>query len=174
MVAPRGVGLPEASLPAEIRLHPGVDWYDFSAKYLDDSADFDVPADLTPGQTAAVQDAGEGSLIWVDTDGCVSVEEFCDLFLTSVMKNMDVAVHDTVTAAAQDNFEGGAYVGTLENDGVGIAPFNEFEDVSFGGSFGGEGDDRFFACSIARIHPGARRERASSRESSGSTCPISA
>ena len=55
-------GLPEASLPAEIRLRPGVDWYDFSAKYLDDSVDFDVPADLTPEQTAAVQEASRARL----------------------------------------------------------------------------------------------------------------
>ena len=57
VLAARGSGLPEASLPAEIRLRPGVDWYDFSAKYLDDAVDFDVPADLTPEQTAAVQEA---------------------------------------------------------------------------------------------------------------------
>ena len=79
------------------------------------------------GATAAVQDAGNASLVWVDTDGCVSVEEFCPLFLTSVLKNMDVAVHDTIEEALNDEFEGGLYVGTLENDGVGIAPYNEFE-----------------------------------------------
>src|SRR3954465_8319220 len=50
-------GLPQASLPAEIRLRPGVDWYDFAAKYLDDAADFDIPADLSAEQTAAVQEA---------------------------------------------------------------------------------------------------------------------
>ena len=80
------------------------------------------------GAAAAIQDAGEGSLVWVDTDGCVSVEEFCDLFLTSVVKNMDVAVYDTIEAAINDEFEGGLYSGTLENEGVGIAPFHEFED----------------------------------------------
>ena len=49
-------------------------------------------------------DAGGGTqrVIWVDTDGCVSVPDACDLFLTSVMKNMDVAVHDAVTSAAAD------------------------------------------------------------------------
>src|SRR3954454_11938216 len=57
VLAAPGTGLPEASLPAEIRLRPGVDWYDFSAKYLDDSVDFDVPAQLTAEQTAAVQEA---------------------------------------------------------------------------------------------------------------------
>jgi len=81
------------------------------------------------GSAAAIQDAGEGSLVWVDTDGCVSAEEFCDLFLTSVVKNMDVAVFTAIEEALNDEFEGGLYVGTLENEGVGIAPFHEFEDI---------------------------------------------
>jgi basic membrane protein A and related proteins len=45
-----------------------------------------------------------------------------------VMKNMDVAVFDTVEAAVNDQFEGGLYLGTLENEGVDIAPFHDFED----------------------------------------------
>jgi basic membrane protein A and related proteins len=32
-----------------------------------------------------------------------------------------------VAAAVNDQFEGGLYIGTLENDGVGIAPFHDFE-----------------------------------------------
>ena len=39
-------GTVSASLPAEIRLHPDFDWYDFDAKYLDDACDFDIPAQL--------------------------------------------------------------------------------------------------------------------------------
>ena len=50
------------------------------------------------------------------------------MFLTSVMKNMDVAVNDVIQAGADDSFEGGTNLGTLENDGVGIAPFHEFDD----------------------------------------------
>jgi basic membrane protein A len=80
------------------------------------------------GSAAAIQDAGEGSLIWVDTDGCVSASEFCDLFLTSVMKNMNVAVYDAIAAVVDGSFSGGLYSGTLENGGVGLAPYNEFED----------------------------------------------
>lgn len=71
---------------------------------------------------------GDERIIWVDTDGCVSVADACDLFLTSVMKNMDVAVHDAVVAASDGSFEGGVYVGTLENDGVAIADFQENAD----------------------------------------------
>lgn len=81
------------------------------------------------GTTAAVEDAGEGSVIWVDTDGCVSVADFCSLFLTSIMKNMDVAVFDAIQSAVNDEFEGGLYVGTLENNGVALAPYHDFESA---------------------------------------------
>ena len=30
-------------------------------------------------------------------------------------------------AAGDDNFDADAYIGTLENDGVGLAPFHNFE-----------------------------------------------
>lgn len=98
---------------------------------LDQQADVIMPVAGPVGQgtIAAIEAAGsDAKVVWVDTDGCVSVEESCDLFLTSVMKNMDVAVYDTAIAAAEGEFEGGTNLGTLENDGVGIAPFHEFED----------------------------------------------
>jgi basic membrane protein A len=44
------------------------------------------------------------------------------------MKNMNVAVFDSIAAVVDDSFEGGLYTGTLENGGVGIAPYHEFED----------------------------------------------
>jgi basic membrane protein A and related proteins len=79
------------------------------------------------GTAAAAQDAGDVDLIWVDTDGCVSAPEYCPLFLTSVMKNMDVAVFDAMKSVVDGTFAGGIYSGTLENDGVGIAPYHEFD-----------------------------------------------
>ena len=79
------------------------------------------------GAGAAVQDAGNAYMVWVDTDGCESAAEFCDLFLTSIEKHMDVAVEDTVKAAVDGSFKGGLYTGTLANQGVGIAPYHEFE-----------------------------------------------
>jgi basic membrane protein A and related proteins len=81
------------------------------------------------GTAAAIQDAGEGSMVWVDTDGCVSIADFCDIILTSVLKNMDVAVFDAIQEALDGSFTGGLYVGTLENDGVGLGPFNEFDSA---------------------------------------------
>jgi D-alanine-D-alanine ligase len=76
VLAGRAGGLPEASLPAEIRLRPGTEWYDFAAKYLDEAVDFDVPADLSTEQTAAVQDAARRAFLALDCQGLARVDFF--------------------------------------------------------------------------------------------------
>ena len=69
-----------------------------------------------------------GKLIGVDTDWTVSAPDYADIVLTSVLKKMDVAVFDTIQSVVDGTFEGGTYLGTFENDGVGLAPFHSFED----------------------------------------------
>ncbi|HJX43365.1 MAG TPA: D-alanine--D-alanine ligase A, partial [Geodermatophilus sp.] len=76
VLAGPGGGPPEASLPAEIRLKAGTDWYDFSAKYLEDAVEFDVPADLTPEQTRAVQEASCRAYLALDCEGLARVDFF--------------------------------------------------------------------------------------------------
>jgi D-alanine-D-alanine ligase len=92
VLAARGSGLPEASLPAEIRLRQGTDWYDFAAKYLDDAVDFDVPADLTPEQTTAVQDAARRAYLALDCRGLARV----DFFLGTAPDGSDLLVINEV------------------------------------------------------------------------------
>jgi basic membrane protein A len=80
------------------------------------------------GAAAAVKSAGSDKhMIWVDTDGCVSAAQYCSLFLTSIEKHMDVAVETAIKDTANNQFKGGIYSGTLQNNGVGIAPFHDFE-----------------------------------------------
>lgn len=80
------------------------------------------------GAAAAAKTTKDTEIIWVDTDGCVSAKQYCGLFLTSVMKGMDVAVEDIIHRAIEKKFTGEPYIGTLENGGVQIAPLHEFED----------------------------------------------
>ena len=98
---------------------------------LEQGADIIMPVagPVGLGTATALEDFGEGLMIWVDTDGYVSVPQFSDLMLTSVEKRMDVATYDVIEETLEDEFEGGLYVGTLENEGVGIAPFHDNEDV---------------------------------------------
>ncbi|WP_222193886.1 D-alanine--D-alanine ligase family protein [Modestobacter italicus] len=79
VLAARDGGLPEASVPAEIRLRPGTDWYDFSVKYVDGAVDVDVPAQLTPEQTAAAQEMSRRAYFALDCQGLARV----DFFLTT-------------------------------------------------------------------------------------------
>jgi basic membrane protein A len=83
------------------------------------------PAGL--GGLQAAKDAGAHA-IWVDTDGCVSAAEYCDILLTSVMKGMDVAVEQGIKESLDGTFSNELYNGTLENGGVALAPFHDMED----------------------------------------------
>ncbi|MGA8247050.1 MAG: BMP family ABC transporter substrate-binding protein [Nocardioides sp.] len=76
---------------------------------------------------AAAASGGQLSVIWVDTDGCVSVKQYCKYFLTSVTKNLAGSVQEYVTKAASGKFPKGNYVGTLDNNGTGLAPFHDFD-----------------------------------------------
>ncbi|MCW2604597.1 MAG: D-alanine--D-alanine ligase [Pseudonocardiales bacterium] len=67
---------PIASLPAEIRMRPGRDWYDFEAKYLDDACDFDVPAVLPPEVTARIQALAVAAFRALDCAGLARVDFF--------------------------------------------------------------------------------------------------
>ena len=69
-------GRPIASVPAEIRLVRGHDWYDFDAKYLDDACEFDVPADVSSDVTAALQDAARRAFTALDCNGLARVDFF--------------------------------------------------------------------------------------------------
>jgi basic membrane protein A len=80
------------------------------------------PAGLGGLQAAKDNDV---KAIWVDTDGCQSAAEYCDVLLTSVMKAMDVAVEEAIFQAASGDFSNEVYVGTLENNGVGLAPLSD-------------------------------------------------
>jgi D-alanine-D-alanine ligase len=76
VLARPGGGLPDASLPAEIRLRPGTEWYDFDAKYLEDAVEFDVPARLTPEQTAAMAETARRAFLALDCAGLARVDFF--------------------------------------------------------------------------------------------------
>jgi basic membrane protein A len=57
----------------------------------------------------------------------VSAAQYCQYFLTSVTKNLSDSVKLYVTKAASGTFPTGSYVGTLANNGTGLAPFHNFD-----------------------------------------------
>jgi basic membrane protein A len=128
---------PEAQEGTQVSTDPAVG-FDNSAEgrritedFINEGADIILPVagPTGLGTIAAAEDAAtEVKVLWVDQDGCVSVPDSCGLFLTSVEKHMALATFETMRSVVEGNFEGGLYVGTLENDGVGISEYHEFED----------------------------------------------
>jgi basic membrane protein A len=78
---------------------------------------------------AALSSGGKFSVIWVDVDGCESAARYCPVFLTTVVKNIPDAVRDAALEGAKSGGKllTGGFIGTLENNGVSIAPYHEFD-----------------------------------------------
>jgi basic membrane protein A and related proteins len=102
--------------------------------FIDEGADiiFPVAGDVGVGTAKAVatadQQAGTAkvNIIWVDTDGCFSLPQYCQYFISSVTKGIVPSVEQDVLAAAHGTFKGGNYIGTLANNGVSLAPYHDF------------------------------------------------
>jgi basic membrane protein A len=73
------------------------------------------------GSAAYCQESSACKIIGVDTDWTVSASEYSEVILTSVMKNMNIAVYDATQAVVDGTIAGGVYVGTIANGGVGLA-----------------------------------------------------
>ncbi len=95
-------------------------------EFLSEGADVIMPVagPVGLGSAQAVKEAGDVWFIGVDSDWTVSAPDYKDVILTSVLKNMDMAVFDAVKIMTEDGFDGFGgelYVGVLANDGVGLA-----------------------------------------------------
>jgi basic membrane protein A len=99
-------------------------------RIIDQDADVILPVGgpIYQGALTAIADSGKDvAMLGVDADVYETDPTTQDVILTSILKNMKVSTYEAIMAAGEDNFDFEAYVGTLENDGVGIAPFHNFE-----------------------------------------------
>jgi basic membrane protein A len=88
-----------------------------------------VAGGVGQGTATLAMERGGVLIIGVDTDWTVSSPEFSSITLTSVVKRMDVAVFESIGDVLGGAFNGGTYIGTLENNGVGLAPFHELNSL---------------------------------------------
>ncbi len=98
--------------------------------FIDQNADVLLPVGgpIYQSALAAIQDSGKDiALLGVDADLFVTDPTTADYLLTSILKQISVATQAVVEDAGNGEFDPTPYVGTLENDGVGIAPFHDFE-----------------------------------------------
>ena len=101
--------------------------------FISEGADiiFPVAGNVGLGAAKAVQNAdnagGNVSMLWVDTDGCVSAADYCPQIISSVYKGMDVAVQKVITDSKNGSFDPSPYVGTLQNQGTGLTGFHDWD-----------------------------------------------
>jgi basic membrane protein A len=97
---------------------------------VDQGVDVLLPVGGPIYQSAAsvIRSSGrEIALVGVDADVFETDPSVGDLLLTSIRKLIDVGVEDAVMAAGKGSFDATPFIGTLENEGVGLAPFHDFE-----------------------------------------------
>ena len=96
----------------------------------DEGADIILPVAGPVGLGTAAAALERGFLVvGVDADQYLTAPEYGAAWLTSILKNMDVAVLDTVTNVVENGAVGDAFVGTLANGGLGLAPYHDNEDM---------------------------------------------
>lgn len=103
----------------------------FAQNLYDEGADIVLPVagPVGLGSAALADELGTDALkiIGVDADQYLTNPEKKGVYLTSILKQMDATVQAAIEAAMDGSFAGGLTVGTLENDGVGIAPFHDMD-----------------------------------------------
>ena len=101
-----------------------------SQNFIQQGADIILPVagPVGRGTLAAASESDGVKVIGVDSDWYEQYPESSDLILTSVRKLIADATYTVTEEALNDAFDPVQYIGTLENNGVGIAPFHEFED----------------------------------------------
>jgi basic membrane protein A len=99
--------------------------------FIDEGADIIMPVagPVGEGTAAAVKERGNAWVIGVDADWYETVPDYKDIVLTSVMKLMDATTFNAIQSAIDGTFAGGVTVGTLENHGVGLAPFHDLDSL---------------------------------------------
>ena len=101
----------------------------YAKTFLDQGVDIVHPvAGATGNGTIAAMLAAGKWAIGVDTDQAISIAESAGAILTSSQKAIDVSVVDVIKKNSGGDLGGEDYSGTLENAGVLLAPYHEFED----------------------------------------------
>jgi basic membrane protein A len=97
---------------------------------IDEGVDviFGVGGKTGNGGLAAAKENGKWG-VGVDVDQYYTLPNEKDILITSCMKRLDNAAYSVIEAMLADEFPGGSvYVGALTNDGVGLAPYHDYED----------------------------------------------
>jgi basic membrane protein A and related proteins len=90
---------------------------------------FAVAGPIDEGTVEAMQAAGGPAsgyyTLWVDSDGCETNPDACGELLSTVQKNIQPSLYQVIAKTVAGSFPKGDYLGTLTDDGVGLAPYHQ-------------------------------------------------
>jgi basic membrane protein A len=98
---------------------------------LQEGADVILPVGgpIGGGTFAAIDEESADAVgLGVDVDWTESAPEFTEWLLTSIIKRIDNSVYQAVERGLNGEAPEPAFLSNLENEGVGIAPFHDYED----------------------------------------------
>jgi basic membrane protein A len=98
---------------------------------LQEGADVILPVGgpIGGGTFAAIDEEGADAVgLGVDVDWTESAPQFTEWILTSIIKRIDNSVFQAVERGLNGEAPEPAFLSNLENEGVGIAPFHDYED----------------------------------------------
>ena len=97
--------------------------------FLQEGADVILPVGgpIGGGTFAAIEEQGADAVgLGVDADWCLTAPATCSLTLVSIMKRIDNSVFDAIKRA-MDGTAAAVFLSTLENGGVGLSPFHDYD-----------------------------------------------
>ena len=105
----------------------------FAQNLVDEGADIVMPVagPVGLGSAALATELGTDKLMIIGVDSDQYEQDTANqaVYLTSVLKNMDVTTFNAIKAVADGTFAGGVTVGTLANGGVGLAPYHDMDSM---------------------------------------------
>lgn len=103
----------------------------FAQSLVDEGADIVMPVagPVGLGSAALASELGTFYIIGVDVDGFEADANNGAVYLTSVLKRIDNAVYDAADETLNGTFSDVLYVGTLANEGVGLAPYHDLASM---------------------------------------------
>jgi basic membrane protein A and related proteins len=101
-----------------------------SEGFLQEGADVILPVGgpIGEGTFVAIEESGaEATGLGVDVDWTQTLPDYSEYMLTHILKKIDVAVFSAVERAVNDEAPQPVFVSTLENGGVDIGPFHDYD-----------------------------------------------
>lgn len=98
-------------------------------QFIDQGADIIMPVagPVGLGAAAAAQADGNTLIIGVDSDWYEANPDYAPIILTSVKKEIGASVEQAIKDSVEGGFSSEPYIGSLENGGVSLAPFHDFD-----------------------------------------------